>query len=101
MKRPTIGCAKSKLVGEFDPVGEEKGQYNYLHYQNRAVGAVVRTRSHVRPIFVSPGYGMTVDDSIRLALAACTRYRIPEPTRQADLLVNSVRYRRAQGTGRA
>jgi deoxyribonuclease V len=97
VKRPTIGCAKSKLVGEFDPVEEAKGNYSYLRYQHRIVGAVVRTRSHVRPIFVSPGYGVTVDDCIRVALATCRKYRIPEPTRQADSLVNSVRSRRAQG----
>jgi deoxyribonuclease V len=89
--RPTIGCAKSKLVGEFEPVGEAKGAYTYLRYRDKVVGAVVRTRSKVRPIFVSPGYHMTIDDCIRLALATCTKYRIPEPTRQADILVNSVR----------
>jgi deoxyribonuclease V len=99
VKRPTIGCAKSKLVGEFDSVGEAKGDYAYLRYQGRIVGAVVRTRPHVRPMFVSPGYGVTVDDCIRVALATCTRYRVPEPTRQADILVNSVRRREAHGAG--
>jgi deoxyribonuclease V len=97
LRRPTIGCAKSKLVGEFDQVGEEKGDYTYLRYRKRIVGAVVRTRSHVRPIFVSPGYHTTIDDCIRLTLATCTRYRIPEPTRQANILVNSLRCIGAQG----
>jgi deoxyribonuclease V len=96
LERPTIGCAKSRLVGEFDQVGEAKGDYTYLRYRKRLVGAVVRTRSHVRPLFVSPGYATTIDDCIRLTLAACTRYRIPEPTRQADILVNSLRSRRAE-----
>jgi len=97
LRRPTIGCAKSKLVGEFDQVGEAKGDYTYLRYQKRIVGAVVRTRSHVRPIFVSPGYHTTIDDCIRFTLATCTRYRIPEPTRQADILVKSLRRKGAQG----
>jgi deoxyribonuclease V len=97
LRRPTIGCAKSKLVGEFDQVGEEKGDYTYLRYRKRIVGAVVRTRSHVRPIIVSPGYHTTIDDCIRLTLATCTRYRIPEPTRQANILVNSLRCIGAQG----
>jgi len=97
LRRPTIGCAKSKLVGEFDKVGEAKGDYTYLRYRKRIAGAVVRTRSHVRPIFVSPGYHTTIDDCIRLALATCTRYRIPEPTRQANILVNSLRCKGAQG----
>jgi deoxyribonuclease V len=91
--KPTIGCAKSKLVGEFDPVGREKGAYAYLKYRDKVVGAVVRTRPNVRPIFVSPGYHVAIDDCVRLALETCTRYRIPEPTRQADILVKSVRRR--------
>jgi deoxyribonuclease V len=95
--KPTIGCAKSKLVGEFDAVGDVKGSYTYLRYRNRVIGAVVRTRSKVKPIFVSPGYYMTVDDAVRLALETCTRFRIPEPTRQANILVNSVRSVMAQG----
>jgi deoxyribonuclease V len=99
LHRPTIGCAKSKLIGEFDPVGEAKGDYTHLRYRNRVVGAVVRTRAHVRPLFVSPGYHITIDDCIRLVLATCTKYRIPEPTRQANFLVNSLRGKGAQGLG--
>ncbi|MBW1690683.1 MAG: endonuclease V [Deltaproteobacteria bacterium] len=91
--KPTIGCAKSKLVGEFDPVDEVKGAYTYLRYRDRVVGAVVRTRSKVRPVFVSPGYHVSIDDCVRLVLETCTKYRIPEPTRQANILVNSVRRR--------
>ena len=91
--KPTIGCAKSKLVGEFDSVDEVKGAYTYLRYRDRVVGAVVRTRSKVRPVFVSPGYHVSIDDCVRLVLETCTKYRIPEPTRQANILVNSVRRR--------
>lgn len=89
--RPTIGCAKSRLVGEFDPVGEVKGAYTYLRYRDSVVGAVVRTRPKVRPVFVSPGYHVAINDCVQLVLATCTRYRIPESTRQANILVNSVR----------
>lgn len=91
LHKPAIGCAKSRLVGEFDPVGEDRGAYGYLRYQNRIIGAVVRTRSRVKPIFISPGYGVMLADCIRLVLETCPTYRIPEPTRQAHLLVNSVR----------
>ncbi len=91
LRKPTIGCAKSRLVGEFDPVGEDRGEYVYLRYQNRIIGAVVRTRSRVKPVFVSPGYGVMLKDCIRFVLETCPTYRIPEPTRQAHLLVNSVR----------
>jgi deoxyribonuclease V len=91
LRKPTIGCAKSRLVGEFDPVGEDRGEYVYLRYQNRIIGAVVRTRSRIKPVFVSPGYGVMLKDCIRFVLETCPTYRIPEPTRQAHLLVNSVR----------
>ena len=91
LHKPTIGCAKSRLVGEFDPVGQDRGDYVYLRYQNRIIGAVVRTRSRVKPIFISPGYGVMLQDCIRFVIETCPTYRIPEPTRQAHLLVNSVR----------
>ena len=91
LHKPTIGCAKSRLVGEFDPVGQDRGDYVYLRYQNRVIGAVVRTKSRVKPIFISPGYGVMLQDCIRFVLETCPTYRIPEPTRQAHLLVNSVR----------
>ncbi len=91
LRKPTIGCAKSRLVGEFDPVGEDRDEYVYLRYQNRIIGAVVRTRSRVKPVFISPGYGVVLKDCIRFVLETCPTYRIPEPTRQAHLLVNSVR----------
>ncbi len=91
LHKPTIGCAKSRLVGVFDPVGQDRGDYVYLRYQNRIIGAVVRTRSRVKPIFISPGYGVMLQDCIRFVIETCPTYRIPEPTRQAHLLVNSVR----------
>lgn len=91
LHKPTIGCAKSPLIGEFDPVGEKRGDYVYLRYRNKVIGAVVRTRSRVKPLFVSPGYGVVVDDCIRFVIKTSSTYRIPEPTRQAHLLVNSVR----------
>jgi len=91
LHKPTIGCAKSRLVGEFNPVGESRGDYVYLRYKNRVIGAVVRTRAGVKPIFISPGYGIMLKDCIRFVLETCSTYRIPEPTRQAHLLVNSVR----------
>ena len=91
LKKPTIGCAKSPLVGTYNQVGEHKGNYTYLIYQNKVIGAVVRTRSKVKPIFISPGYGIVLNDCVKFVLKSCSTYRIPEPTRQAHLLVNSVR----------
>jgi deoxyribonuclease V len=91
LKRPTIGCAKSRLVGDYDPVGEMKGDYSYLRYGDRVIGAVMRTRQGVKPLFISPGYGVMLDDCTELVLKTCPRYKIPEPIRQAHVLVNSMR----------
>ena len=97
LNKSTIGCAKSPLVGMYSQVGERKGSYTYLTYRKRVIGAVVRTRSKVKPIFVSPGYMVMLNDCIKFVLETCSKYRIPEPTRQAHLLVNSVRSRKLSG----
>jgi deoxyribonuclease V len=97
LNKSTIGCAKSPLVGTYNQVGERKGNYAYLMHQNRIIGAVVRTRSKVNPIFVSPGYGVMLNDCVKFVLETCSKYRIPEPTRQAHLLVNSVRSGKLSG----
>jgi deoxyribonuclease V len=87
----SVGCAKTKLVGEYGEVGEAVGDYAELVFEGRAVGAVVRTKEKVKPIYVSQGHRVGLRQSIRLALSCCRGYRIPEPVRQAHLLVNRVR----------
>ncbi len=91
--RATIGCAKSRLVGEFSQVKEEKGSHTPLWHKEQMVGAVLRTRRGVKPLFVSPGNRITLDESVKIVLECCGRYRMPEPTRQAHLLVSSLRRR--------
>jgi deoxyribonuclease V len=91
LDRPTIGCAKSRLVGSFGAVGEEKGSYASLEYGNFRVGAVLRTRAGTRPVFISPGFKVTYEEAIVIILNCVTKYRIPEPIRSAHLLVNRVR----------
>ena len=98
LNKSTIGCAKSPLVGTYNQVGERKGNYAYLMHQNRIIGAVVRTRSKVKPLFVSPGYGVMLNDCVKFVLETCSKCRIPEPTRLAHLLVNSVRSRKLSGS---
>jgi deoxyribonuclease V len=93
LNRATIGCAKSRLVGEFSEVKEEKGSHTPLWYKEQMVGAVVRTRRGVKPLFISPGNRITLDESVRIVLDCCGKYRLPEPTRQAHLLVSSLRRR--------
>jgi deoxyribonuclease V len=93
---PTVGCAKSRLVGEFRAVGEKKGNFASLRYEGRVVGAVLRTRAGAKPIFVSPGFKITLQEAISITLNCTTKYRIPEPVRSAHLFVNELR-REAEG----
>jgi deoxyribonuclease V len=83
---PTIGCAKTRLVGEYRNPGERKGDWTELRFDDRTVGAVLRTRDRVRPLFLSPGHRIDLLGAIRIALGCVGRYRIPEPLRCADML---------------
>jgi len=84
--RPSVGVAKRRLVGIHDPVPAEKGSQVPLVLGNARVGTVLRTRSGVRPLYVSPGHLVSVSSCAGLAMAACTRYRLPEPVRLAHRL---------------
>ncbi len=88
---PTIGCAKSRLYGECQPVDNRAGSFSWMKEGERIVGAVVRTRQGVRPVFVSPGHKIDLMGSISLVLQTCRGFRLPEPTRQAHLLSNKLR----------
>jgi deoxyribonuclease V len=83
---PTIGCAKTRLVGEYQDPGERKGDWTELQFNGRTVGAVLRTRDRVQPLFLSPGHWIDLPGAIRIALNCVGRYRIPEPLRCADML---------------
>ncbi len=122
--KPTIGCAKSRLIGTYEEPPLEKGGYSWLTdpsakisdsrmpiarrkaslmgdcrltIENRKsqienpIGAVVRTRTNVKPLFVSVGNKCTLDDAIEFTLACTTRYRLPEPTRLAHQLVSRLK----------
>jgi len=88
---PTVGCAKSLLVGGFEEPGEEKGSSTDLVYRGEVVGRVVRTRSGVSPVFVSVGNRIDLESAVELVLACCTRYRLPETTRRAHDAANRLR----------
>lgn len=81
---PTIGCAKSKLIGEYKDPGSKKGDWSPLIYKDKTIGAVLRTKDIVRPLFVSPGHRIDLEASIEIILACIKKYRIPEPLRRAD-----------------
>jgi deoxyribonuclease V len=88
---PSIGCAKSRLVGSYRTVGDQRGAWTELLYQERRVGAVIRTRKGVRPIFVSQGHRIGLERALALVLSCCRGYRLPEPVRRAHLAVNRLR----------
>jgi deoxyribonuclease V len=83
---PTIGCAKSILVGKHGPVGEEAGAWVPLQDRGETIGAVVRTRSRVNPMIISLGHRISLESSIHYVLRCAKGYRLPEPTRLADKL---------------
>ncbi len=83
---PTIGCAKSRLVGEYAEPGPERGEWSPLMYKGDQVGAVLRTRDNVRPVFVSPGHLTDLHSSVAIVLQSLSQYRLPEPVRRADRL---------------
>ena len=89
--KPTIGCAKSRLTGTFENVGNEKGQYSLLKSKTGTIGTVLRTRTNVKPVFVSPGHKCTIDDAKKIVLACAIKYRLPEPTRMAHKLVSELK----------
>jgi deoxyribonuclease V len=128
--KPTIGCAKSRLIGEFQEPPPQKGAYTLLTHKNigeqstrdnrmaaspkdgigpsqnaiqdprpgteqsrgdELIGAVLRTRTNVKPVFVSVGHKCLLEDAVRITLACATKYRLPEPTRLAHQLVGKLK----------
>lgn len=91
LDRPTIGCAKSLLIGDHAPLPARRGSRSPLVHRGERVGMAVRTRDAVRPVYVSVGHRVSLEEAVRAVLSCCTRYRVPEPTRLADRLVSSAR----------
>lgn len=83
---PTIGCAKSRLIGEYNEPGTKKGNWTYLYHDTKRIGAVLRTKDNVRPLFVSPGHMIDIESSVEIVMNCISRFRIPEPLRRADHL---------------
>jgi len=85
---PTIGCAKSRLTGRGEEPGAGKGEMTPLMEDGEQLGVLLRSRAKVRPLYISPGHRVDIPTAADLALACCSRYRLPEPTRQAHLETN-------------
>ena len=96
--KPTIGCAKSRLTGTYEEPPLQKGGYTLLKDKKRTaktqydtIGAVVRTRTNVKPVFVSVGNKCLLKDAIEITLACAVKYRLPEPTRLAHQFVGKLK----------
>ena len=90
---PTIGCAKSVLTGTYEEPGPEPGDWKPLIdlKTGETMGAALRTKRNVKPMFISPGHRITLEDSLALVMKTVRKHRLPEPTRQAHLLTNDAR----------
>jgi deoxyribonuclease V len=88
---PTIGCAKSRLIGEYKEPGPKKRNQSLLRYNKKIVGAVLRTKDNTRPLFVSPGHRIDMKNAIEIVLACTRKYRIPEPLRRADFISKKIK----------
>ena len=81
---PSIGCAKSHLFGDYSEPDNEPGKFSFLKgHKNEIIGAVLRTKSNVKPLFISIGHKIDLPTSIHWVLQCCKGYRLPEPTRKA------------------
>ena len=88
---PTLGCAKSRLIGDYREPGPRRGAHTQLREGGEVIGEVVRTRSGVKPVFVSVGHRISLETARRATLRWAARYRLPEPVRAAHREVNRLR----------
>lgn len=86
LKQPTLGVAKSRLCGDAEMPSDKRGSYTLLEDKGETIGAVVRTRPGVEPVYVSIGHKISLEAAIRITLETTQRYRLPEPIRAAHQL---------------
>ena len=89
----TMGCAKSRLCGSYEEPAPERGGYSWLWDRGEIIGAVLRTRTRVKPVFVSAGQKVSLERAIEIALRCGKGYRLPEPTRKAHRLASNAPWR--------
>jgi deoxyribonuclease V len=88
---PSIGVAKSRLVGEGEEPALAAGSYNPLIWKEKLVGLILRTQTGIKPLYLSPGHRITLAECLHITLGCVTTYRLPLPLRQADLLSRRLR----------
>jgi deoxyribonuclease V len=88
---PAIGVAKTRLTGEHQEPAEEKGSLAPLTDRGEVVGMVLRSRTGVKPVFVSPGHRISLETSVSLVMQCLGRFRLPEPLRRAHRLASEMK----------
>ena len=88
---PTVGVAKTRLIGSHGAVPEEKGGWVELIDKDETIGAVLRTREKVKPLYISPGHRVSLETAIHYVMACVTKYKLPETTRCAHRLASDVK----------
>ena len=88
---PAIGVAKTRLCGTHEEPPNQRGAWTPLWGQGEIIGAVLRSRIGVRPLYVSPGHRVGLETAIAYVMGCCTRYRLPETTRHAHRLASGPR----------
>ena len=83
LQKPTIGCGKTLFVGKFKEPGNERGDFSDLIDKGEVIGAVLRTRPKVKPVFISVGHLADLPTSLKLVMACTSKYRLPDPIRAA------------------
>jgi deoxyribonuclease V len=83
LQKPTIGCGKSYFLGQYDEPAQERGAWSLVHHKGDVIGAVLRTRIGVKPVYISPGHLADLPTSLDLVMRCTPKYRLPEPIRQA------------------
>ena len=83
LDKPTIGCGKTHFIGEYDEPDTEKGSYSDLIYKGEQLGGVLRTRTNVKPVYISVGHRAELQSAIQLILSVTPKYRLPRPIRLA------------------
>ncbi|MCX7796363.1 MAG: deoxyribonuclease V [bacterium] len=87
---PTIGCAKSILIGKYEEPGPLKGDFKPILYKGEMIGVALRTKDNIKPVFVSPGHRVSFESSVNIVLRSITNYRLPEPLRYAHRYSKSI-----------
>ena len=83
LRRPTVGCGKSHYIGDYVEPAKAKGSSSPLMYRDEQIGALLRTRAKVKPVYISVGHLADLDSAMKLVMSVTTRFRLPEPVRAA------------------